>query len=177
MGNRRFPSTFRARVRARRQSLWLADAWVITTSVVDGVVLLKQLNAAALALRPFTIVRSRGYIHLTSDQEAASEKQAITYGHIVVKDQASAAGVGSVPTPETESGSDWHVFEQLATEFVLGTAVGFDAQGGIGRTFDSKAMRKVDLGDDLIQVLEVGATTISEGIVFRDFSRVLIKLH
>ena len=70
------------------------------------------LNAAALALRPFTVVRTRANLIIRSDQQAASELFEVAYGETVVSEQASAAGVVSVPTPVTEDASDWHVYDR-----------------------------------------------------------------
>ncbi len=170
----RFPAL---RQGQRRESLWLASVWTNNTLANLGTNLLLQLNAAALALRPFTVVRTRGYLHIASDQIANIENQAIGYGVIVVSEQASGAGVASVPTPISEPQSDWHVFESLASRFVISSAVGIDAAAGVGKEFDSKAMRKVDLGEDLITVLEVPDTGFSESVVIRTYQRALIKLH
>ena len=170
----RFPALRQGR---RRESLWIPFVWTNSTILSNAVNLLISLNAAALALRPFTIVRSRGIMQLRSDQAAGTEAQAVNYGHIVVSEEAVTAGVASVPTPLSEAGSDWHVYEQLASSFVLSSAVGIDAAAGVMKTFDSKAMRKVDFGEDLIAVAEVPATGISEGVIFRTQARVLVKLH
>jgi len=87
-----------------------------------------------------------------------------------------AIGVTAVPTPVSEPASDWHVFESMMARWVVSSAVSAVDQGN-GRPYDSKAMRKVDLGEDLISVVETNATGISEGVQFRHFNRVLIKLH
>ena len=54
---------------------------------------------------------------------------------------------------------------------------GLEGVNGINRVVDSKAARKVDLGSDLVTVVETNATGISEGVAFVDFNRTLIKLH
>ena len=163
----------------RRQTLWIAGSWTNNTVAADAAVLLTSLNAAALALRPFTIVRTRGVLYVSTDQAGSTENQSLIYGETVVTDQASAIGITAVPTPETDNGSDFHVMEPLASRFFLNSAIGSGEglAGGIMHTFDSKAMRKVDLGEDLISVVEVGASGISEGVIFRTFARVLVKLH
>jgi len=135
------------------------------------------LNAAALLLRPFTIVRTRGLLTLTSDQTANSENQWIQYGHIVVTEQAVTAGVASIPTPITEASSDWHVFVPLATRWTVVSAIGVESKSTENMQYDSKAMRKVDLGEDLALLVEAAATGVSEGVQFRDFARILVKLH
>ncbi len=160
----------------RRETQWIAGTFTNNTLAVNSVTLLTSLNAAALALRPFTIVRTRGIFQFASDQETVSENYGISYGEIIVSEQASAAGVGSVPTPETESGSDWHVFEQGLGRLAVSSAIGI-WETGFQKEIDSKAMRKVDLGEDLIVVVEVPASGPSEGVLFRSFVRTLIKLH
>ena len=161
----------------RRESRWFTSVWTSDAIATDGSVIITSLDAAALALRPFTIVRTRGFLHFSTDQAGSTEQQAVIYGEIVVKDEAVAVGITAVPTPESEADSDWHVFEPMATRFVLNSAVGFVHPAGFGMQFDSKAMRKVDVGSDLINVAEVGASGISEGVIFRAFTRTLIKLH
>ncbi len=161
----------------RRKMLWIGDTANSNTIALGTAVLLRQLNAAALALRPFTIVRTHGYLSLRSDQAAGSEAQSINYGETVVTEQASAIGVTAVPTPVTDDGSDWHVFATLMSVFILSDATGFSSPGDRTLVFDSKAMRKVDLGEDLVSVVETNATGTSEGVIFRPYARTLIKLH
>ncbi len=157
--------------------MWLGGAATRTTLAAAGTsVLLTQLNAAALALRPFTVVRSRGLLFGRSDQFVATEPYGFAYGNIIVTEQAVAAGVVSVPTPVTEDPSDWHVYERIVGTLILGSGVGFqDMSGGENLIIDSKAMRKVDLGEDLIAVIESDA--LSNGVIVSAYIRVLIKLH
>ena len=159
----------------RRQTLWLGGTEVSTViPAANGVVLQTSLNAAALALRPFTIIRSRGRVCVFSDQRVASEFYSAAYGNIVVTDQASAAGVASVPTPVTEDNSDWHVYKRMQQRVSVTTDVGV-LLFGLSEEFDSKAMRKVDLGEDLISVWE--SSGLSNGIQVIAYTRVLVKLH
>ncbi len=159
----------------RRQTLWIASqpASTALASASTGV-FLSSLNAAALALRPFTIVRTRGRIFLRSDQLATSEDYDVAYGMTVVTDQASAVGVTAIPTPINEMESDWFVYEQLVGRFSFATSAAFN-ESGVGKDFDSKAMRKVDLGSDMVVVAEPSA--VADGQVLWDSFRMLIKLH
>ena len=160
----------------RRKTVWLAGGMSETTvAAANTAVLVAQLNAAALALWPFTIVRTRGYFSIRSDATAADESYAIAYGQAVVRDQASAIGVTAIPTPVTDQGSDaWFVWEFLDGRFDFGDASGV-AELGHRRVLDSKAMRKVDLGDDVVTVVE--SPSFGTGQVVVDTFRMLIKLH
>ncbi len=161
----------------RRQTLWLADTdpTGFTLLAAGTAVLQNSLNAAALSLRPFTVVRSRGLLSIISDQQTASEEPLGAVGGIVVTDQASAAGVASVPTPSSESSSDWFFYEYFCSTAVLLSSVGWVEPTVMNVPIDSKAMRKVDLGEDLIMVLENGNGT--HGLRFQLRVKVLIKLH
>ena len=54
--------------KSRRESTWIALNTVeATLGGAPTAVLMNSLNAAALALRPFTVVRSRGTILVFSD--------------------------------------------------------------------------------------------------------------
>ena len=160
----------------RRQTLWLASTSIETAISAGTAVLLSSLNAAALALRPFTVVRTRGHLFVAFDQTANTENQTVNFGSIVVTSEAVAIGVTAIPTPVSESAFDWFVFETLMGRLGVSSATSV-FQMGVGKDFDSKAMRKVDIGEDLIQVVESNATGISEGVAFRNFARFLIKLH
>ncbi len=134
-----------------------------------------SLNAAALALRPFTVVRTRGILFGRSDQTAASENWGGAMGIAVVSDQASAVGITALPTPVTDFGSDlWFMLLQQQGRFDLKSAVGVLESG---RTVDieSKAMRKVDVGQDIVVVIETTSFNLSWSTSLG--FRMLIKLH
>ena len=156
----------------RRETLWLGGVKAITGMGSAQAVIISSLSAAGLALRPFTIVRSRGFLFAWSDQVSVLENFDVGYGACVVTDQASAIGVTAVPTPTTDNDSDaWYIYERL-----LGTtnASPTDAAGGIQRVIDNKAMRKVEDGFDFIEVAE---NPIATGVSLHSFVRTLIKLH
>ena len=82
----------------RRAMIWLdLNSTTSTLGAATNSSLQTTLNAAALALRPFTVIRSRGLIHLGSDQAAASEFQDVALGRIVVREEAAAIGVTALP--------------------------------------------------------------------------------
>jgi len=91
----------------------------------------------------------------------------------VVSDQAVAIGITALPTPVTDNGSDlWYTYEWLLANATDLTDL---AVGGVFKEFDSRAMRKVEDGQDLIEVVESGTSTF--GLNITTFQRTLIKLH
>ncbi len=173
MANRNRSVVHRVGRAPRRESVWLEFAPTSTTVAASTAVLVFSLNAAALALEPFTVIRTRGLLQLTSDQEAAAENSRLGFGIAVVSDQATAIGVTAVPTPITDMGSDlWFVYELMFHNFTPTPA-------GIGpnynqHRFDSKAMRKVDIGQDIVVTVEQQAAV---GSILAMGFRMLIKLH
>ncbi len=161
---------------APRTSLWIGASVVDTAVAANTEVLLTSLSAAALLLRPFTIIRTRIRIWWSSDQAAASEEPAATYGRIVVKDEAVAIGITAVPQPVSTPEAQWFVYEGMKDSFVFGTAVGFAGAGSAVNHYDvdSRAMRKVGINEDLISVVQ-NATAVGASI--RVTGRTLIKLH
>ncbi len=160
----------------RRETMWISGGIAATTmATASTAVLSGSLNAAALALRPFTVVRVRGMLHSRSDQISADEGYSCSFGLAVVSDQASAIGVTAVPTPDTDRGSDlFFVFEDMIGHFGFTTGTGY-RQLGEARGFDSKAMRKVNDDQDVVVTKE--ATSISNGVILTDVFRMLLKLH
>ena len=174
MAGRRFIPT-RSFRRSRRETQWLSIPPVRTALGAAGTsILALSLTTAEKALRPFTIVRTRMLFHILSDQSAANEDYSCALGAAVVSDQAVAIGVTAVPTPDTDRNSDlWFLFEDLNGDVFSGSAGG--EERGIRKYVDSRAMRKVEEGNDVIFVLE--ATAVSAGLNFFIAGRLLIKLH
>ena len=161
----------------RRETVWFTIPVVTATLAGSGsAALLGSLTASALAMRPFTVVRTRGILHVQSDQLAASEQYAASLGLCVVTDQASGVGITAVPTPENNRDSDvWFVYETIISAFSLITAAGV-LTDGIMTQFDSKAMRKVEDGSDVVVVVE-NTTTFANGSIVTTGGRMLVKLH
>ncbi len=160
------------RTGTKRETVWLQFAPTSTTLVSGTATGLFTLNAAALALRPFTIVRTRGLLSLASDQTAAAERQRVGFGISVVSDQASAIGITAVPTPITDMGSDlWLEYQLLYYEMDPTNSMGPQFQTYV---IDSKAMRRVDISQDVFVSAEQGAAV---GGVLQTGFRMLIKLH
>jgi len=162
-----------------RETLWIGGApFIVSLTAVNSVNLITNLNATALALRPFTVVRTRGQLNVRSDQAGASEAYGCSYGKAIVSEQAEAAGVASVPTPTLDSDSDlWFVYEMMLATIQLGTAVAFDGHAGVQRIVDAKAMRKVEDGQQLIGVVEGAGGAAGGGCIIAGFVRTLVKLH
>ncbi len=160
----------------RRESLWLfvGPTTTITISAGGVAVIGFALNAAALALRPFTVVRQRYFWYVRSDVVTGGEVYGGAVGSCVVSDQAVAIGVTAVPTPITDQGSDlWSMLEQQFGRFG-GTAV---EDVGKSMNIDSRAMRKVEDGEDFVVTFETGASTESLSMISVFGGRALIKLH
>ena len=161
--------------RNRRDTIWGATpTTTVTISSGGTAVLAFALDTAGLALRPFTVVRERLYWYIRSDVLTGGEFYGGALGSCVVSDEARAIGVTAVPTPITEQGSDlWMLYAQQFGRFG-GTAV---EEVGKDKDVDSRAMRKVEDGQDFITVLETGATTESISMISVIGGRCLLKLH
>ena len=159
----------------RRDTVWFQFPFVETTLAASATASLSYLlNAAALELRPFTVVRSRFNWFVRSDQSAATELYIGNFGFCVISDQAAAVGVAAVPTPATDLGSDlWFMLDQWIGNFTL---VGTDVTTEVRSSkIDSKAMRKVDIGQDIAGVIEAGIG--GSGVTIGTVGRMLVKLH
>jgi len=159
----------------KRDSLWIPGLVATTTVAGNTAILNASLNAAALALRPFTIVRTRGLLYHHSDQVSANEAYQAAYGMAVVSEQAAAIGVTAIPTPITDQGSDfWFLYELLFGRFNFITGTGTNSPSGVQVPIDSKAMRKVDISENIVTVVE---TAGGNGMTLVDSFRMLVKLH
>ena len=159
---------------APKTKIWIGAGTASITLTSGAEKLMTVLNAAALALRPFTILRTRLDILFQSDQLTASEEPAGAYGRIVVTDQASGVGITALSAPIAEPDADWFVFQGMSTDFSFITAAGFDGGGGYHLTVDSKAMRKVGPNQDLVSVFELRG---QGGANINVVGRTLVQLH
>ena len=166
--------------RSGRETRWLAlpETRTVLASANSQAIIL-SLTTAEKALRPFTITRTIIHRSITSDQQGAGEVYAAACGIAVVSDQASSIGVTAVPTPFDNLDSDlWLFHDILDGEFVFVSGVGIQ-EGATsprgGHTVESKAMRKVEDGQDVVVVIENDG--LSAGSVNYVAGRMLIKLH
>ncbi len=174
---RRFRNFRSNLVRSGRKTLWIGGVFSETNlASANSAAIMSQLNAAALALRPFTIVRTRGVWAVFSDQVAADESQVTSYGSIVVSEEALAVGISAVPTPVEQDASSWIHFSSTIQRFKQLSAVGVEPAfiPWISQV-DSKSMRKVEEGQTLIEVVQNAA--VSEGCEVTTYAKTLIKLH
>ena len=160
----------------RRLTSWFQFAPVRTVLTDLSGTLIFTLNAAALALRPFTIVRTRFLVSIQSDQVGATEDQVGAMGLAVVSDQATAVGITAIPTPIANMESDlWFVHQLLYSQFTFISGVGIQDGGLQQYEIDSKAMRKVDIGQDVVVVGE--RSVAGGGIDVVIGGRMLIKVN
>ncbi len=167
----------RPRRAVKRDLVWFTAVVGASSQAVGAasVVLTGTLNSAALALRPFTVMRTHLLLTAESDQIAATEDPFGSLGMIVVSEAAAAAGVASVPTPGTEPDASWIVWQGWQSSFVFLDATGTSSAAANQYEVDSKAMRKVGIDDQLIIVLENSHSTFGAEITYN--GRVLVALH
>ncbi len=161
--------------KAKRLSEWVAFTTTGPSDIAGGAKLVfASFTQAALAeIVPATIIRVRGYLTVKSDQTAAGENWAGALGWAVVRENARSVGITALPGPVTEAAADmwfYHQFFQGRFSSSTGQGDGFF----FGADVDSKAMRKVEDGDALVLMAEVGS---SVGLSIDAQMRLLFLLH
>ena len=146
------------------------------TTVSQAGTLVGSFSAATLAsLLPFTLVRIRGLFLAHTDQSSAVETFLGSLAWAVVSEDARAAGVASLPTPINEGTDDrwlsYHPFAGRQEDPTSG-----EHQSMVGTTFEmeSKAMRKLGVGDSLVLMGECSTATLA---TVAGVARLLFKLH
>ncbi len=160
--------------RSDRQPVWFGINLQVTTVPGASAILIGSLNAAALLLRPFTVVRTHILVSWSSDQVAASEISNGAFGTIVVSEQALAAGVASIPDPIGEADAPFFTWQAFSQQFLFADATGFESAGWSQYEIDSKAMRKVGNNEDIAFVATNAAAL---GGQIELIGRMLVKLH
>ena len=145
----------RAFTSAKRQVQWVGHADQGYVSVASGAkVLIESFSPEASNMTRPTIVRSRGAVSHRFAAVTADVAYVGSIGWGIVSEDAFAAGVASIPGPESDPDwSGWYVWRSFAETFEFN-----DATGGLytSRTIeiDSKAMRKMGTNERLVVVAE-----------------------
>ena len=158
----------------RRATTWLASSVETARSnLAAATAVLDQTFAFG---EDATIIRVRGSLWVSSDQNAANEEPFGAFGMAVVTDQAAAIGVTAVPTPIADASSDnWFLHFPWLASIRVGDATGFDNNAYIRYDIDNKAMRKVDDGDTVVVVMENSSAGAAVDFLLQ--FRMLIKQH
>ena len=160
---------------ARRQTAWAGRDFRtdVVALAANSFLIDSSFNAAALAARPFTIVRTVGLLQIRSDQNAAVETVFGALGFGVVSDKQLATGATAVEDPVTQVSSDnWFMYQAFSAEGSTSTNVGQRPETYV---LDSRAMRKVTEDEDFVAVIANASAT--DGLFFTLNFRLLLKLH
>ena len=160
----------------QRTKIWIGAGVGLTSLVGNSKQIISTLSVAALLLRPFTILRTRMLLTLSSDQAAADERPIVAYGKMVVTETAAALGATAVPDPSGISGDPeaaWYVWQAMSVDVEFQSAIGF-ALYSVQYPIDSKSMRKVGPDDDVVSVTAVEA---APGAILTTHGRMLLQLH
>jgi len=159
---------------AKSTKIWVGNGLTLVTLVTGTAQLISVFNADLLALRPFTILRSRIELMFRSDQIAGSESPTGAYGKIVVKDQAIAAGIASLPSPITEPEAEWFIYQPLTDVVTFADATGYHGTQGVRYVVDSKAMRKIGINEQSVGITELRT---AGGALLNVEGRTLVQVH
>jgi len=132
--------------RVKRATDWQLGILAIgeTSVPAAGKAVIASFSSATLAaIAPSTIIRTRGFFSIRSDQAAASELQIGAIGLGLVNEVARALGITALPGPLTDALWDGWFFHQFFSQsFIVADATGIadNAGAGSGYTIDSKAV-------------------------------------
>ena len=124
---------------------------------------------------PFTIMRVRGFFSVYSDQNTIVERPSGAFGICIVNGEAFDAGVGSIPTPWSESFDDRWLYHTYWASNIEENPTTSDYQYNFfNHVIDGKGMRKMNHGDVLVSVIENQTST---GAIATMNFRTGAKLH
>ncbi len=162
------------RAAQRRPTFWEGALFSSLPSVAGAVAEVDTLvTEANLENVPnSTVVRVRGSYGWSV--AGANGSGVCALGIMLVNAPALAVGIGSLPTPITDIGSDWLWWDSFGWDNV-GTAGDGPVLAG-QRTIDSKAMRKTALNQVLVLITEIQGIGASAGIAtINGMTRVPVK--
>ena len=113
---------FRRRSRGSSAPARPAYAWGWSTFALDAFVNIPAASSVLLGsiiattAQQVLVERALGTIVWVSDQTALVEEQIGRFGAIVVSADAAAAGVASIPDPDTDAGAPWWLYQTFASK-------------------------------------------------------------
>ena len=170
---RDFRGSSRGTAAARRRTAWEdgpggtgAQSLTSSTSVIVG-------SGAASLRDGQTLARIRGNLRITARAlAAAGDHMAGAFGIGIVKAPAFAIGITAIPTPITEQDDeDWLFWSAIAVGGLVNEGLGL-----MNIPIDTKAMRKLSIGDTIYGCLEVGTEVGTVTMVAFFDTRALIFL-
>ena len=139
----------------KRPTFWEGSNF--TFSLASGTVsVITAVTEAIIENSPNpTLIRIHGDIAINvTARTAADDAALISMGMIAQSSAAIAAGVGSMPTPFTDIGSPWLWHRQVVLRSNAAPPNGVDLLGNRAITVDNKSMRKFDLNQGLVLVVQ-----------------------
>ncbi len=137
-------------------------------------------TGAQAGVDELTLIRTRGVLVLhLSAVASANEGFAGAVGICNVTENAFNAGVGSIPTPITDIAWDgWLWYQFFSLKSVTATISDGSNAGAVVKEYvvDSKAMRKTNITDVIVGVLETteaGASTLNAFLDTRTLNKVM----
>jgi len=135
---------------------------IVGLDIAEGVVGLGDIGSAVG--QASTSLRWRGQVIMQLDTAGVDERVLVACGIIIVGADAFTAGAASVPSPIQQASDDWIWYGWLSATSGAEAAVFTD--GLVDRLeIDSKAMRKVRIGETFAFVAEVADTADMGGTV------------
>ena len=139
----------------RRQAAWANIQVNSRLNALGAAASIGSSFTAISFLERLTIARIRGSVSAHLDVGAALDAFTLAVGLIVVKDEAFVAGASSMPSPISQIEQSWiwhHIFSlgPAATSTTDGAQILLNQMVEV----DSKAMRKVQVGETLAFVWE-----------------------
>jgi len=169
----------RALVRSPKRGMFWEGAALAFTNATGTASVLTVVSETTLETIPNpTLIRVRGQGIVYATAIGASGAQAmIGIGLIKVTAKALAAGVASLPTPGTDSGSDWlwHSDYPIGVRGSLGADSESDGSHVTRFDIDNKAMRKFEPNEVLVMVVENVALTSTVTVQVTVGFRILFK--
>ena len=154
-----------------RASEWIGSADQGYLSIAAGTSVLTQsfaITGGGVSPSP-TLIRTRGVLSVRDASTPTADKDFVgAMGMCVVSDEAVAAGAASIPGPWNNSEWDgWFVWIPYLFRIEFSSVSGIQIPGSVEIPFDSKAMRKVHLGDSIAVMVESESASCAAAISFR----------
>ncbi len=156
----------------KRLTSW--DATSPETTYIPLAAATVALDSTFVSIGPQTIVRVRGQLAVSTDQDVADEDPFGAVGLCIVSDEAAAVGVTAMPKPYIDAESDlWFMHEFWTASVRFGSTVGF-ARVEFNLRLDSKGMRRFSEDQTIVLMMENAAA--ASGANYRLDLRILTML-
>ena len=152
----------------RRKTVWIGTANTVHVNVGSTLSLIhSSFDPSSLSMLAPTVARVRGLLRVAPQVWTADLDYSGAFGLAIVSDEAFVAGAASIPRPHDDDDWGGWILHGYYSGHIEAMAVDAGSLLQTQYVLDSKAMRKVEINETLVWMIESQAAAVTVALQAR----------